>query len=120
MFEIEFYEDGNGYSEIGEWVDEMDEKALTSKHYRVRLKKFSEYLQLLRQYGTRIGYPMVRHIDNTNLWELRPTSDRVMFAHILGNSFLLLSHFVKKTQKTPQREIDRAEKMLKEYLERRG
>lgn len=118
MFEIEFYEDKNGYSEVGEWLDEIDEKALTSKHYRVRLKKFSEYLQLLKEYGTRIGYPAVRHIEGTEFWELRPTNDRVMFAHLVDNHFLLLNHFVKKTKKTPPKEIEKAKRMLKDYLER--
>ncbi len=119
MFEIEFYEDKNGYSEIGAWIEELDEKALTSKYFRVRLKKVAEYLQILKNQGTRVGYPIVRHIEGTELWELRPTNDRVMFAHIVGNRFLLLNHFEKKTQKTPQREIKKAQTMLKDYLERR-
>ena len=33
-------------------------------------------------------------------------------------SFILLSHFIKKTQKTPQREIDKAQRLMDEYKER--
>ena len=32
------------------------------------------------------------------------------------NTFLLLTYFIKKTQKTPAREIERAKKMLVKYL----
>ncbi len=39
MFEIEMYEDKNGYSETAQWVIELDEKAHNSKEHRIRLKK---------------------------------------------------------------------------------
>jgi len=35
-----------------------------------------------------------------------------------GKSFILLHHFVKKTQKTPSREIDQAKRNLTDYRER--
>lgn len=118
MFEIEFYEDKNGYSEIGEWLMELDKKANTNKEYRIRLKKIAEYLEILRQYGTYIGEPAVKKLVGTEFWELRPTRDRVIFIHTLKNKFLLLNHFVKKTEKTPPREIEKARRMLADYLER--
>lgn len=118
MFEIEFYEDKNGYSETGEWVIELDKKANTNKECRVRLKKFTEYLEILQQYGTYIGEPAVKKLVGTEFWELRPTRDRVIFVHILKDKFLLLNHFVKKTEKTPPREIEKARRMLADYLER--
>jgi phage-related protein len=36
------------------------------------------------------------------------------------NKFVLLHHFVKKTQKTPPREIEKARAELKDFLERYG
>ena len=60
MFEIEFYENSNGYSEVEEWVIELDKKAHTNKGCRVRLKNFAEYVELLSQYGTYIGEPASR------------------------------------------------------------
>ena len=45
MFEIEFYENSNGYSEVEEWVIELDKKAHTNKECRVRLKKITEYVE---------------------------------------------------------------------------
>ncbi len=101
MFDMEFYEDKNGYSETAEWLMELDNKAHNSKEHRVRLKKFVEYIEILKQYGTFIGEPVVKHITGTDLWELRPTRDRVFFVHVLNDKFLILNHFVKKPRKHP-------------------
>ena len=98
MFEIEFYEDKNGYSETETWVMELDAKAHTNKECRVRLKKFVEYMEILQQYGTYIGEPVVKKLVGTEFWELRPTRDRIIFVHIFKGRFLLLNHFVKKTE----------------------
>ena len=35
-----------------------------------------------------------------------------------GNNIILLSYFKKMTQKTPQREIKKAKKYMKDYIER--
>ena len=99
MFEIEFYEDKNGYSETTEWLMELDKKAHNSKEHRIRLKKFVEYIEILKEYGTYIGEPVVKHLTGTDLWELRPTRDRVFFVHILNDKFLILNLFVKKLKK---------------------
>lgn len=119
MYEIEFYEDKNGYSEIQEWIMYLDKKA-NNKECRVRLKKITEYMEMLQQYGTYIGEPAVKKLVGTKFWELRPTRDRVIFALIVENKFLLLNHFVKKTEKTPAREIEKARRMLNDYIERNG
>lgn len=118
MFEIEFYEDKNGYSETAQWIMELDHKAHTSKEARIRLKKIVEYVENLKNYGTYVGEPVVKHLTGTDLWELRPMRDRVIFALVFRNRILLLNHFVKKSQKTPSREIKKANRMLKDYLER--
>ena len=118
MFEIEIYQTASGRSEIAEWLEELNAKARTSKENRIRLKKIAEYMEMLKTYGTQIGAPAVKHIANSDLWELRPTQDRIMFAYWRNNKFILLSHFVKKTQKTPPREIDKAKRLLADFLER--
>ena len=35
-----------------------------------------------------------------------------------GNSFILLSHFMKRTQKTPKREIEKAKRLMEDFRER--
>ena len=56
----------------------------------------------------------MKHLDG-DIWELRPVSDRVLFAGADSNGFVLLHQFKKKTQKTPKREIDQAKRELDDY-----
>ena len=44
--------------------------------------------------------------------------NRILFVAWNGDGFILLHHFIKKTQKTPQREIEKAKKEYKDILER--
>ena len=65
-----------------------------------------------------MGYPYLKHLDG-DIWELRPLRDRILFAYWNNNSFIILSHFFKQTQKTPKREIERAKRYLEDYKKRR-
>ena len=89
----------------------------TDKDSRLKLKKIHEYMQALGEYGTRAGYPYIKHIDG-DIWELRPIRDRFFFFSWQNNTFILLHNFVKKTQKTPAREIAQAKRNLKDFIER--
>ena len=66
--------------------------------------------------GIKICEPYIKHLGN-ELWELRPLKDRILFAYIDNNKFIILSRFVKQTQKTPKSEIKRAYSLIKEYKE---
>ena len=61
--------------------------------------------------------PYLKHIHG-DLWELRPLRDRLFFFYFNNGTFILLHHFLKKTRKTPQREIDQAAKNMINHLER--
>ena len=117
MYEIEIYEDKKGNSPIADFLEKLNIRAKTSKAHRIRLKKISEYIELLRAYGTRAGLPATKHIDG-DIWELRPTNDRILFAYWQDDKFILLHHFVKKTRKTPKSEIEKAKGNLYVFLER--
>lgn len=119
MYEVEFYRDKNGKSEIVEYLDKLKEKGETSKRDRVNRDKILAYIIALKQYGTRIGQPIVKHIDGS-IWELRPLANRVFFFYWKDNRFVLLHHFIKKTQKTPPHEINQARKKMKDFIERNG
>ena len=71
----------------------------------------------MREYGTQAGEPYIKHLDG-EIWELRPIRDRILFAAYTGNKFVLLHHFMKKTQKTPPREIEQAKRELDDIKER--
>ena len=119
MYDVRFYRDCNGKSEIVEYLDELKEQGETSKTERINRDKILAYIGALEQYGTRIGQPVVKHIDGS-LWELRPLANRIFFFYWKDNIFVLLHHFIKKTRKTPLREIEQARVKLKDFLERHG
>ena len=75
------------------------------------------YIDLLSEYGLTLSEPYIKKIDK-EIWELRPLRDRILFASWCGNKFVLLNVFMKKTQKTPQAEIDKAKRLLKDYKNR--
>lgn len=115
LFNIVFYKDAQGKQPVKDYLTDLLGK--TDKDSRIKISKIDYYLQALKEYGTRAGAPFVKHIDG-DIWELRPLSDRFFFFCWQGDSFILLHHFTKKSQKTPQREIDQAKRNLKDFIER--
>lgn len=119
LFEIEFYADKNGNEPVKKLIEQLQQKSKTSKADRIRVDKIFTYLRVLERKGTRAGLPFVRHIDG-DIWEMRPLRDRILFFYWNNNTFVLLHHFVKKTQKIPKREIAQAKRNMQEHLERSG
>ena len=48
MYNIEFYEDSNGKSELWEFLESLRIKAATNKDARIQNKQISLYIQLLK------------------------------------------------------------------------
>lgn len=118
MFDIEFYENANGYSEVWEWLEELRLKAKTDKNARIQYNQAVSYIDLLAKNGTQLSKNVTKHLDE-NIWELRPGNNRILyFFQKDEHTYVLLHHFRKKTQKTPPREIIRAKSEKKAYLER--
>lgn len=115
MYEIYFYRDRNGKSPVLEYLRELVSK--NDKDSRIKANKINDYIGILGQYGTQAGEPYIKHLDG-DIWELSPLRDRVLFAAWRGDGFLLLSHFMKQTQKTPPRELEKAKSNLNDYRER--
>ncbi len=66
----------------------------------------------------------LKNLTNTDgLWEVRVSAGNGIFRIFCffdkGNLIVLLSGFQKKTQKTPKKEIKKAERLKKEYYENR-
>lgn len=118
MFDIEFYEQRNGREPVKEFLLELRRNAERGKDDKIRFEKMITYLRVLEEKGTMAGYPYIKHIIGTKLYEVRPLRDRVFFFLPLGNKIVLLHHFYKQTQKTPKREIEQALKYMEDYLER--
>ena len=115
LYKIHFYRDKNGNRPIVEYIRGLAKHS--DKDSRIKLKKIQEYINYLREEGKQAGEPYIKHLIG-EIWELRPIKDRILFATWDGNSFILLHHFVKKTQKTPQREIEQAKRNLADIKER--
>lgn len=115
MYEIEIYEDKNGYSEIYEYINSLNKN--TSKNNRIKLKKINMYIELLSRHGLTLTEPYIKKLDG-DIWELRPLRDRILFASWCNNKFVLLSIFMKQTQKTPKSEIEKAQRLLEDYKQR--
>ena len=117
MFDIIFYDDENGYSDVEEFIKELREKSATSKDARINFNKVVAYIDILEEMGTRVGEPVTKHLDG-DIWELRPLSNRILYAFYKDNTFILLHHFTKKTQKTPPQEIEKAKREVDDYRRR--
>ena len=115
MHQIIFYVDRRGTSPLLDYIAELE--ASKSKDSRIRLTKIREYVKALSINGTFLPETYVKHLDG-EIWELRPISDRILFAGWVEGSFVLLHSFVKKTQKTPKREIEQAKRELADFKER--
>ncbi len=114
-FEIIFYRDRQGREPVLEYIQALDGKK--DKDSRINVNKIYDYLDFLSQVGTSAGEPYVKHLDGEIL-ELRPLRNRLLFAAWNGSGFIILHHFIKKTQKTPRREIEQAKRNLADYRER--
>lgn len=115
MYKILFYKDKNGKTPVLDYIREL--LKANNKDSRIKANKINDYIEILKKYGTQAGEPYIKHLDE-DIWELRPLRDRILFASWNGNEFILLHQFMKKTQKTPVREIERAKRYLIDFRER--
>ena len=116
MYQIYFYKDEAGREPVLEYLQELGIKR--GKSSRINRNKILDYIQVLSKCGTSAGEPYIKHLEG-DIWELRPLRNRIFFVAWVDNSFVLLHHFMKKTQKTPRRELEKAKREL-ENLRKRG
>lgn len=119
MYEIIFYEDSKGRSEIVKYLRTLKKGSANNKEKRITFNKIVAYIDLIEEMGTRVGEPVTKHLDG-EIWELRPLKNRILYAYYKENKIVLLSYFIKKTRKTPKKEIEKAKRNLADFLERNG
>jgi len=115
-WDIEYYQKENGEVPV--------EDFLLSLNPKLRAKAYSD-IMLLKRLGINIRAPYsvpLQGDKHKGLFELRTkfSSDitRVFYFLYDKNKFVLLHGFVKKTNKTPERELERAVKYKKDYERR--
>ena len=83
------------------------------------LANFLHIAELIEEHGPKIGMPFTRGLG-TGLFEMRARGKegiaRVIYCSLTGRELVMLSAFVKKTQKTPKKELALARKRMKELL----
>jgi phage-related protein len=117
VYEIVFFKDSDGNEPVKEYIVSLAAKS--DKDSRIKTRKILDYIDYLSEAGQSAGEPYIKHIEGA-IWELRPLRDRIFFAAWQGDKFMLLHHFMKKTQKTQQREIDTAKRRYEEAIRADG
>lgn len=118
LYRIDYYRDKNGKSEFEEYLIDLSKKALTSKDARIKFGIIQRYIDFLQRCGLQhLPSDYCKHIEK-DIWELRPDKHRILFFYYKDDTYVLLHHFIKKTKKTPKREIIKAIKEKDEYVKK--
>lgn len=78
---------------------------------------------LLKVEGGEMDKDLFKKLDNTNIWEFRTLFNRICyrlfsFWDTENETLVIATHgIIKKTQKTPQKEIAKAEQIRRSYFE---
>lgn len=79
--------------------------------------RFVRYAERMEVYGPDLGMPHTRSMGD-GLFELRLKAAegiaRVFFCTVVGRRIVMLHQFVKKSEKTPKRELKVAQNRMKE------
>lgn len=113
--EIEFYETANGKCPILEFLNSLRKTS-------VKLEaKAARSIQLLEEFGTGLREPNSKPLGD-GIFELRVSAQkneaRILYFFFHEGKVVLTHGFVKKTQKTPPGEIERAKRIRLDYLSR--
>lgn len=119
MYEIDFYEDKDGYSEIQDFFDDLDQSNEKSK--KVLFGKITHQLDVLQNLGPMLHEPQAKYLKGYRhpLFELRPMPERIFYAALSDGRYVLLSHYTKKQNSTDPRQVDRALRLLDDWLSRK-
>jgi len=115
-WEVEYYRKENGDIPVLEF--------LLSLNPKMRAKAFSE-IELLKQHVTNLREPYVKPVKGEKykgMFGLRvkfsTDISRIFYFTFQDNTFVLLHGFIKKSDKIPERELDRAKRYKVDFEER--
>lgn len=112
IFQLIVYEKLNGEVPVEEFLDSIDPK-MRAKIYGL--------MEILQEKGNMLREPYSKHLDD-GIYELRCKfgSDitRVLYFFYYDGKIVMTNGFVKKTQKTPKKEIKLAKERRKDFIER--
>ena len=112
-FEIIFYKTDSGEEPVKDFLKSLDTKMRAKMLLSVRIVK---------EKGYQARMPYSEELED-GIFELRAKvgSDisRVLYFFVIGRKIVLTNGFIKKTQKTPRSEIERAKRYRADYLSRK-
>lgn len=108
-YDVEYYEKADGSRPAEDFILSQDAK--------MQAKIFAT-LELLEIKGPGLREPFSKPLGD-GIFEVRAKQgsdiSRVLYFFVVGRKVILSNGFVKKTQKTPSREIDRARRYRADY-----
>jgi len=111
-FIIDFYKNANGRAPALEFLKTLDKKVLA---------KINRTFDLLEFYGSELREPHSKPLDD-GIFEMRiqisSTHIRILYFFYNGGVIILTNGFVKKTNKTPKKELTLAKKYRDDYVRR--
>ena len=113
MYRVVFLLNDKGESKALNYIKSLKHKS--DKSSRIKYNKINDYLTALSCYGLKNPPNIIKHLIDA-IWELRPLRDRFLFSPV-DNEFLILHRFMKKSQRTPGKEIKKAIFELEHYME---
>jgi len=112
IFHINYWRNPSGKAPVEKYIDEID-----NKEERAELLSA---LKGIQEYGTDTIGVEFRQIEG-KLWELKirthGNQHRIFYVVHKGNEMILLHAYLKKTPKTPVKEIQTAKQRLKQLME---
>ena len=112
-FEVEFYETKNGIQPVREFILSQEKKFIA---------KTLDMIQLLQDNGYQLREPYSKALED-GIFELRiklgNNISRIMYFFYVDQHIILTNGFIKKTQKTPRNEIEKAKKYRADYMDRK-
>lgn len=113
-FKVEFYETKNGQVPVADFLESLDRRMQAHALHMITL---------LAHNGNTLRPPDSRYLTD-GIFELRIRSgsdiSRILYFFQIGQKIILTNGFIKKTQKTPRREIELARQYKNDYLVRKG
>ncbi|HEO65288.1 MAG TPA: type II toxin-antitoxin system RelE/ParE family toxin [Spirochaetes bacterium] len=107
---IKYYKTQEGKDVLKDWIDSLEKTAINAIAYAI---------DRLTDVGIRLKEPHTKHLEG-KLYELRIKDFkgiyRIIYFANMGKEFVLLHGYVKKTNKTPIKELEIARKRMKEVI----
>ena len=108
-----FYQKDDGSEPAKEFILSVDKKMRA---------KILKTIAMLQNNGTELRMPYSEYLED-GIFEIRAKVgtdiSRVLYFFVVGHKIILTNGFIKKTQKTPKGEIEKAKQYRKDYLNRK-